>query len=74
MGEFPVGHIGVHVSKRFDVMGSKNRPFLAGYLCSLECLDGKKRYKGKLALIDGLDPYETVTSEWLDDIDLWPIV
>ena len=37
--------------------GSKNRPFLAGYLCSLESLDGKKRYKGKLALIDGLDQY-----------------
>ena len=61
-------------SKRFDVMGSKNSPFLPGYLSSLKSLDGKKRYKEKLALIDGLDPCETVTSEWFDDIVLWPSV
>ena len=27
-----------------------------------------------MAVIGGLDPYETVRREWLDDIDLWPSV
>ena len=27
-----------------------------------------------MAIIGGLDPYETVRSEWLDDMDLWPSV
>ena len=75
MGGFPVGHFGVYVSTRFDViMGSKNRPFLPGYLSSLENLVAKRRYQEKLALIGGLDPYETVRSEWIDDVDLWPSV
>ena len=74
MGGFPVGRVGVHVSKRFDVMGSKNRPFSPGYLSSLESLAAKKRCQEKLALIGRLDPYETVRSEWLDDVDLWPSV
>ena len=74
MNGFPVGHIRVHVSKLFDIMSSKNRPFLPGYLSSLENLDGNKRYKEKLAIIGGLDPYKTIRSKWFDDIDLWPNV
>ena len=52
------------------IMSTRNRPFLPGYLSSLENVDGKKRYKEKLAIIGSLDPYEIVRSEWLDDIDL----
>ena len=74
VGGLPVGYIGVHVSKLFDIMSSKTRPFLPGYLSSLENVDGKKRYKETLAILDGLDPCETVRSEWLDDIDFWPCV
>ena len=71
MDEFPVGHIGVHF---VAIMSSKTRPFLAGYLSSLENDESKKRYREKLATIGGLDPYETSRSDWLDDVDMWPSV
>ena len=54
-------------------MSNRNRPFLPGYLSSLENSDAKKRYSDKLAII-GLDPYETARNEWLDDVDMWPSV
>ena len=38
---------------------------MPGYLSSLENVDGKKRYKEKLAIIGGLDPYETDWSKLL---------
>lgn len=55
-----------------SMMSTKNRPFLPGYLPSLENASAKKRYKENLGIIGGLDPYEIVRSEWVDDIDMWP--
>ena len=46
-----------------SMMSTKNRPFLPGYLPSLENAIAKKRYKEKLDIIGGLDPYEIVRSE-----------
>ena len=34
----------------------------------------KKRYKNKLQLINGLDPYEIPKRVWKDDVELWPAV
>ena len=36
--------------------------------------DSKKRYKNKLQLINGLDPYEIPKREWKDDVELWPAI
>ena len=77
MGEFPDVHIGVHasVSEVHDELDDEYQvPFLPGYLPSLENAIAKKRYKEKLGIIGGLDPYEIVRSEWVDDIDMWPSV
>ncbi len=60
-------HAGVHVSQCVVIMSTRDRPFLPGYLSSV---DGKKQHIDKLAIIGDLDPYETVRSEWLHDIDL----
>lgn len=49
-------------------------PFLPGYVSSIQDQDAKKRYLDKIGIIGGLDPYETVRSEWQDDVDLWPAV
>ena len=34
----------------------------------------RRRYKDKLELIDGMDPYEVPKSDWKDNVDLWPAV
>ena len=47
-----------------------NRPFLPDYHPSLENAIAKKWYKEKLGIIGGLDPYEIIRSEWVDDIDI----
>ena len=46
-----------------SMMSTKNRPFLPDYLPSLENAVAKKRYKEKLGIIGGLDPYEIVSSK-----------
>ena len=51
---------------------SRKKLLLGGYFSALKDVDGKKRYQDKLKLLEGLDPYETTRSEWLDDVDLWP--
>ena len=51
---------------------TKKACFLPEYLNSLESTESKKRYREKLSIIGCLDPYETVKSQWCDDIDLWP--
>lgn len=48
-------------------MAVRKTPFLPGYLSSLVNSDAKKRYQEKLSIINGLDPYETLKSDWLDD-------
>lgn len=53
---------------------ARNRPFLPGYVSTLENTDARKRYEEKLSTIDGLDPYEIPKSEWLDDVEAWPSV
>ena len=53
---------------------AKRRPFVEGYLSSIQDQDAKKRYTDKLDAIGGLDPYETEKKEWKDDIDLWPSI
>ena len=53
---------------------SRNGPFLADYVSTLDNPDAKKRYLEKLAIIGGLDPYETVMGDWEDDVDKWPSI
>ena len=53
---------------------AKKRPFVEGYLSSIQDQDAKKRYLDKLDAICGLDPYETEKKQWKDDIDLWPSI
>ena len=36
--------------------------------------DSKKRYKNKLQIINGLDPYDIPKKEWKDDVELWAAV
>ena len=55
-------------------INSKKRLFLPGYQSSLENDDARKRYTDKLAVIGGVDPYDTDRKEWFDDVDLWPSV
>ena len=51
-----------------------SKRFLPGYMTLIQDQDAKKRYSDKLGIIGGLDTYETVRSEWQDDVDLWPAV
>lgn len=53
---------------------AKRKLLLGGYFSAMKEVEGKKRYQDKLKLIDGIDPYETDKSEWLDDVDLWPSI
>ena len=55
-------------------MSSRKKPFLPGYSSSLTDEGSKKRYRDKLEMINGMDPYETTRNEWLDDVDLWPSI
>ena len=42
--------------------------FLPDYVSTLDNPDSKKRYQEKLATIGGLDRYETIRSDWEDDV------
>lgn len=48
--------------------------FLPGYFKSLSSEASKERYREKLKLLDGMDPYEVEKKDWKDDLDLWPAV
>ena len=48
--------------------------FILGYMTSIQDQDTKKWYLDKLGIIGGLDPYETVRSEWQDNVGQWPAV
>ena len=45
-----------------------------GHYTSLTSESAKARYREKLQLIDGIDPYEITKDGWSDDLDLWPAV
>lgn len=49
------------------------KALLPGYYNSLQVKQAKDKYKEKLQVISGLDPYE-IPNEWTDDIDLWSVV
>ena len=47
---------------------------LPGYSRTLVSDASRRRYKDKLELMDGIDPYEVSKNEWEDNVDLWPAV
>ena len=51
---------------------ASRKALLPGYFTSLTDENARKRYSEKLRDIDGVDPYETLESEWSDNVDLWP--
>ena len=52
-------------------MASKaTRLLLAGCKDSLTNESSKERYLNKIKLINSLDPYELMTEDWKDDVDL----
>ena len=64
MGAFLVGHFGVHVSKLFNIMSSKNSPSCLAN-CLLRIVWMIKSDTRKVAYkIGGLDLRETARSEW----------
>ena len=40
----------------------------------MQKIEDKKRYREKLALIDGDDPYAIPREEWTDNVDFWPTI
>ena len=55
-------------------MSSRNKALLPGYSSSLTNDESRKRYREKLDIINGMDPYEICRSDWMDDVDLWPSI
>ena len=47
---------------------------LPDYQDSMQKIEDKKRYREKLALIDGDDPYAIPREEWTDNVDFWPAI
>ena len=47
---------------------------LPGYFLTLASDASKARYREKIQLAGGFDPYEVRRSEWCDDVGLWPAI
>ena len=47
---------------------------LPGYFQKLESGASKARYREKIELAGGFDPYEISKGDWCDDVDLWPAI
>ena len=45
---------------------------IPAYYTTIADADSKKRYADKLELVNGIDPYGILRSEWQDNVDLWP--
>ena len=43
-----------------------------GYKASITDTKSRQRYKEKLGLLGGRDPYKIPRSDWQDNMDLWP--
>ena len=54
--------------RKFDV----SRGLLSGYFESMKDTACKERYREKLDLAGGVDPYELPLNAWEDDVELWP--
>ena len=52
----------------------KRKPLLGGYVAALWDAEGRERYRKKLSVIGGVDPYKVPGNEWMDDVDLWPAI
>ena len=65
-------YIIIHLHVERVVSMSASKPLLGGYSGEIRDKKGKERYREKLQLIGGQDPYELPRNEWKDDVDLWP--
>ena len=48
------------------------RALLPGYATAIQDRDARERYREKLKVLSGEDPYEILRECWTDDVDLWP--
>ena len=54
---------------RFKNMAQKG--LLPGYSSTIQSMEARSRYLGKIKIIDDFDPYEISKNSWCDDVDLW---
>jgi len=50
------------------------KALLPGYFATVQDQKAQQRYKEKLSIIFGVDPYEISKNDWTDNVDLWPAI
>ena len=73
MVTFPVCHVGGHpvAGERYMVVLREMDRMIPGFSSTFQDTKSKKRYAHKLALMDGIDPYEIPLNEVEDNVDQW---